>query len=196
MRKVAVEFAMSLDGFIADAYDGVHDLYHWLMGGVGDTPITLDGRVFMTSAVSAAHYRALLDSVGAFVTGRRDFDVSHAWGGKNPMNVPTFIVTHTVPQEWVKEGSPFTFVTEGVEKAIEQGKQAAGEKVLLVSGSKIVQQALRAGLVDEIYIDLVPILLGTGIRLFEHLGPQPIELECFSAVAAPTVTHLKFRIVK
>jgi dihydrofolate reductase len=196
MRKVAAEFAMSLDGFIADANDGVDALYHWLMGGGGDTPILLNGHEFMTAAVSAAHYRGLLDSLGAFVTGRRDFDLSHAWGGKNPMKVPTFIVTHTVPQNWAGPDSPFTFVTEGVEKAIEQAVQVAGEKALLVSGSKIVQQAIRAGLIDEIYIDLVPILLGTGIRLFEHLGPQPIELECFSVAAAPTVTHLKFRIVK
>jgi dihydrofolate reductase len=196
MGKVVAEFAMSLDGFIADANDGVQDLYRWLMSPNGDTPITLDGREFKTSSVSAAHYRDLLDSVGALVTGRRDFDVSRAWGGRSPFGVPTFIVTHTIPQAWAKPDAPFTFVPEGVEHAVELGKQAAGEKILLISGSKIAQQGIKAGLVDEIRIDLVPILLGTGIRLFDNVGSESIELDCFSAIQAPGVTHLKFRIVK
>jgi dihydrofolate reductase len=194
MGKNVVRFAVSLDGFIADAEDGVWSLFAWLLGG--DTPLEMSGRTFMTSQASAEDYRAFLGTVGALVTGRRDFDVSRAWGGTSPMGVPTFIVTHTVPQEWAGEDAPFTFVTDGVESAIAQARQAAGGKDVLVSGSKVVQQALRAGLIDELGLDLVPVLLGEGVRLFENLGAEPIELKQTKVVPASGVTHLTFRVVK
>src|SRR5512143_2802057 len=107
---------------------------------------------------------------GVLVTARRTFDVAHAWGGKHPMDVPVVVVTHNVPQEWVKPGSPFTFVTDGVESAIRKAKQIAGEKVVAVGAPSVVQQCLEAGLLDEIHIDLAPVLLFNGIRLFDHLG--------------------------
>jgi len=196
MGKVSAVFAMSLDGYIADAQDGVWPLFGWLTSG--DTPLEVPGvgRPFRTSPASAAHYRELLETFGAEVTGRRDFDVSRAWGGKHPMGVPAFIVTHSPPQEWVYDGSPFTFVTDGVASAVEQARQAAGSKNVIVNGSQIAQQCLRAGLLDEIQIELVPILLGAGVRLFDRLGTQPIELETTSVIDAPGVTHLKFRVVK
>jgi dihydrofolate reductase len=192
--KIIATFAMSLDGFIADAQDGVWSLFGWLTSG--DTPLQVPGvdRAFKTSAASAAHYQELLDTTGAEVTGRRDFDISRAWGGKHPFGIPAFIVTHSPPQEWVYEGSPFTFVTDGVESAVEQARKAAGDRNVIVNGSKIAQQCLNAGLIDEVQIDLAPILLGSGIRLFERAAP--IELETTSVVDAPGVTHLKFRVVK
>lgn len=196
MSKVLAVFAMTLDGFIADADDDVRLLFRWLSGGDTPLPIPSAGRVFMTSPASAAHYREFLETTGALVTGRRDFDVSRAWGGQNPLGVPAFIVTHNPPQEWAGEGSPFTFVTDGVESAVEQAKAVAGDKNVAISGSKIAQQALKAGLLEEIQIDLVPVLLGDGVRLFDSLGPDPIELECTGAVEAPGVTHLRFRVVK
>jgi dihydrofolate reductase len=133
---------------------------------------------------------------GAIVTGRRDFDVSKAWGGTSPLGVPIFIVTHTPPQEWTKDGSPFTFVTEGVERALEQAKQAAGDKNVSVGGTKIVQQCLKAGLIDEIRIDLVPLLLGAGIRLFDNPGSEPIALESLAVIEGTGVTHLRYRVIK
>ena len=123
------------------------------------------------------------------------FDIARAWGG-NPPHAPCFIVTHTVAQEWVKQGSPFTFVTDGVESAIHQAKQAAGDKNVAVATASITQQCLKAGLLDEIHIDLAPLLLGAGIRLFEHLGAELIELERIRLIEAPGVTHLGYRIVK
>lgn len=89
------------------------------------------------------------------------------------MGVPTFVVTHTVPQEWVYEESPLLFVTEGIQSAVEQAKAVAGEKDVAVGAASIVQQCLRAGLLDEMHVDLVPVLLGGGVRLFEHLGSTP-----------------------
>jgi dihydrofolate reductase len=194
MGKVIAEFAMSLDGFIADAQDGVWDLYKWLTDG--DVALPLHDRVFMTSQVSADHYREIMATTGAQVTGRRDFDISKAWGGQSPMNVPIFIVTHSPPQEWLDKESPFTFITEGVERAVEQARQIAGEKNVAVNGSKITQQCLQAGLLDEIWIDLVPILLSKGIPLFADVGIGPVELAISQVMDAPGVTHLRYRVVK
>jgi dihydrofolate reductase len=129
------------------------------------------------------------------VWGRRTFDIARAWGG-HPPGSPCFIVTHTVPQEWVEEGSPFTFVTDGVESAIRQARQAAGEKDVVVCTASILQQCLKAGLMDEIHIDVAPMLLGNGVRLFDHLGTVSIELEGIRAIKAPGITHLGFRVVK
>ena len=112
------------------------------------------------------------------------------------MDVPVFVVTHTVPQEWLYEGSPFTFVTDGLESALEQAKAVAGEKDVGVVGASLVQQCIRAGLLDEIHVDLVPVLLGDGVRLLDHLGAEPIELESTRVIEGAGVTHLTFRVVK
>lgn len=194
MGKVTAGLAMSLDGFIADADDGVRSLFRWLNDG--DTPLEIMGQKFMTSVVSAAHYREIMATTGASVTGRRDFDISRAWGGVYPMGIPVLIVTHHPPPEWTGPDSPFSFVTDGVESAIRQAQQAASGRDVLVTGSHIVRQALKAGLIDEFQIELVPLLLGTGIRLFEPLGIEPVELEIVSVLTAPTVTHFKYRVVR
>ena len=112
------------------------------------------------------------------------------------MDVPVFVVTHTIPQEWAYEGSPFTFVTDGLESAVEQAKAVAGGKDVGVLAANIVQQCIRAGLLDEIHVDLVPVLLGDGVRLFEHLGTEPIELESTRVIQGAGITHLTFRVVK
>ena len=111
------------------------------------------------------------------MTGRRTFDVANAWGGKDPYGIPSFIVSHTAPSEWVGEDSPFTFVTDGVASVIAQAKEAAGEKHVGVAAASIAQQCLKLGLLDGIQIHLVHVLLGEGIRLFDDLGAAPIELE-------------------
>lgn len=192
MGKAIVQLAMSLDGFIADAADGVWDLYGWLTNG--DTELQMGGMTFKTSATSAAYYKENTASVGAAVTGRRDFDISEAWGGKHPYNLPAFIVTHHPPEQWTGPDSPFTFVTDGVESAIAQAKAAAGGKHVSVNGSSVVQQGLAAGAIDELQIDLIPILLGSGVRLFNNLTSTPIELECTRVVPAPGVTHLTYKV--
>jgi dihydrofolate reductase len=196
MGKVTAQFTMSLDGFIAGPNDEVDHIFRWYSSGDTDFPVPGTDRVFKISRASAELLREEWDRIGAIVTGRRDFDVSGAWGGTPPLGVPCFIVTHRVPQEWVKDGSPFTFVTDGVESAIRQAQHAAGDKHVGVGGSTITQQCLKAGMLDEIQIDLAPILLGTGIRLFGDVGTEPIELERTGVVEGTGVTHLKFRVVK
>ena len=204
MGKVATGLSMSLDGFIAGPNDGPESplgdggerLFAWYSGG--DTEYRLPGTemVFMISSQSAQLLREAHTKMGAFVTGRRTFDISNGWGGNPPLGVPTFVVTHSVPQEWVYEGSPFTFVTDGLESAVEQARAVAGDKNVAVGAASIVQQCIRAGLLDEIHVDLVPVLLGDGIRLFDHLGTGPIELESTEVIEGAGVTHLTCRVVK
>jgi dihydrofolate reductase len=195
MGKVIAQFAMSLDCFIADAEDEVGRLYRWLSEGEISVEVANSGMVFKTSPASAEIFREVIENTGAIVTGRRDFDVSKAWGGKAPVGDHCFIVTHSVPPEWANSPN-FTFVTDGIENAVERAKKVSGEKNTSVSGSQITQQSLKLGLLEEIHIDLVPVLLGKGIRLFDHLDVQPIELEITRVIDAPGVTHLAYRIVK
>jgi dihydrofolate reductase len=129
------------------------------------------------------------------VAGRRTYDVSGGWGGQPPYLIPYFIVSHDVPSEMAGEDAPFTFVTEGVEAAVERAKAAAGDKKVSVAGADVPQQAIRAGLLDEIQIHLIPVLLSEGKRLFDYLGNQRIDLERIRVVEAPDgVTHLRFRV--
>ncbi len=205
MGKVRTGHSMSLDGCIAGPNDGPEApmgdggerLLAWYSGG--DTEYRLPGTemVFRVSPQTAELLRETRRTTGALVTGRRTFDLTHGWGGGHPLGVPVFVLTHTVPQEeWVYEGSPFTFVTDGLESALEQAKAVAGDKDVGVIGASIVQQCIRAGLLDEIHFDLVPVLLGEGVRLFDHLGTEPIELESTRVIEGAGVTHLTFRVVK
>lgn len=195
MGKVITNLSMSLDGFTARPNGDVQPLFQWYFSGDTAIPVQ-DGRMTLkVSPQSAEVLEEALRTSGAMVTGRRNFDGAGAWDGHPPF-APCFVVTHSVPQEWVKAGSPFIFVTDGVESAIAQAQAAAGDKNVAVATPSITQQCLKAGLLDEIHIDLAPVLLGAGIRLFDHLGDVPIELERTRVVAAPGVTHLAFRIVK
>ncbi len=204
MGKVVTELSVSLDGFVAGPNDspdlplgeGGAALFVWYSSGDVALPLPGTAMIMHVSPASADLLREEWAGIGAMVAGRRMFDIAGAWGGQPPVAGPCFILTHTPPQEWVKEGSPFTFVTDGVESAIRQARQAAGDRDISVSSASVMQQCLRAGLLDEIQIDLVPVLLGSGVRLFDHLGGGPIALERVRVVAAPDVTHLWFRIVR
>ena len=203
MGKVVFNMTVSLDGFVAGPNDGPDNglgnggdaLFTWYFSGDIEVPISDGNMALKVSPQSAEILKEAFASYGAGVWGRRTFDIAHAWGG-HPPGSPAFIVTHTVPQEWVYKGSPFTFVTDGVESAVRQAKQAAGEKNVVVCTASILQQCLNLGLMDEIHIDVAPLLLGDGVRLFDHLGAAPIELERTRVIEAPGVTHLQFRVVK
>ena len=203
MGKVTFNMTMSLDGFVAGPNDspekglgdGGEGLFNWYFSGDTDVYMSEGVPPLKVSKQSAELLKEAISTIGAGIWGRKTFDIAHAWGG-NPPGSPAFIVTHHVPQEWVKEGSPFIFVTEGVESAIRQAKKAAGDKDVMICTANILQQALKAGLVDEINIDVAPILIGGGVSLFDHLGTGPIELERTRVVEAPGVTHLQYRVVK
>ena len=147
MGKVMTNLTMSLDGFIAGPQDDVQQLFKWYSSGTTEFQVQGGRMVLKVSPQSAELIEDSLKTTGAMVAGRRMFDVAGAWDGHPPF-VPCFIVTHTVPQEWVKEGSPFTFVTDGVESAIAQAKAVAGDKNVAVATASITQQCIKAGLLD------------------------------------------------
>jgi dihydrofolate reductase len=203
MGKVVFNITISLDGFVAGRNDspenplgdGGNALFNWYSSGDTEVKISEGTPVLKVSKKSAKILKDSFKTYGAGVWGRRTFDIAGAWGG-HPPGEPCFIVTHHPPQEWIKEGSPFIFVTEGVESAIHQAKQAAGNKDVVLCTASILQQALRAGLVDEIHVDVAPLLLGAGVRLFDHFGETPVELENIRTVETGDVTHLGFRVIK
>jgi len=193
MAKVTVALTVSLDGYIAGPNDGSElplgeggaALFEWYF--TGDTPSRHYDR-FKLSKRSAEVFDAVIDACGAVVTGRRTYDIAGAWGGDGPVpGRPLFVLTHSVPAEVPETSVPYTFVTDGLESAIRQAKAVAG------AGSQAAQQCLRAGLLDEIWLTLVPLLPGGGVRLFDHIG-GPVRLEKISVVDAPGVTHLSYRV--
>lgn len=206
MGKVTSGLTMSLDGFIAGPNDGPEHplgeggmrLFDWYSSGDTDYVVPSGGMTFKVSSQAAELLREVFSEIGAIVTGRRTFDITNGWGGRHPIgeNIPIFVVTHSVPEGWDYEGTPFTFVTDGVESAVEQARATAGEKNVAVGAASIVQQCLRAGLLDEVHVDLVPVLLGEGVRMFDHLGKEHIELERTRVIEDPDVTHLTFRVVR
>jgi len=203
MEKVAFNMTMSLDGFVAGPNDspenglgdGGDGLFTWYFSGDTEVPISDGNMVLKVSKQSAELLNEAFSKYGAGVWGRRTFDIAHAWGG-HPPGSPAFIVTHNPPQEWVKEGSPFTFITDGVESAIRQAKEVAGDKDVVICTPSILQQALKAGLVDEIHVDVAPMLLGGGVSLFNHLGIGPLNLECMRVIQTEHVIHLSYRVLK
>jgi dihydrofolate reductase len=188
-----------LDGFIAGTNDDVQRLFAWMFMGDTDVKVSIGDEELdlKVSSESAERFEEPTRTMGAIVSGRRMFDVAGAWGGKHPMDVPVVVLTHNPPQEWVKKSdSPFTFVTDGVGSAVAKAKAIAGDKNVGVGGADVTRQCLKLGLLDEIGIDLVPVLLGSGVRLFEYLGIEPIELENMGVTTAPGVIHLRYRVVK
>jgi dihydrofolate reductase len=197
MGKVTTGFSMSLDGFIAGPNDDVQRVFAWMFSGQTEVKQSSGSEdlSLKTSEQSAEVFEQGAQAAGALVAGRHLFDVAGAWGGKHPLNVPVVVVTHRPAQEWIKPGSPFTFVTDGVESAVRKAQAIAGEKNVVVASANVLQQVVRLGLLEEIHIDLVPVLLGDGTRLFDHIG-GPIDLEITEVVQAPDVTHLTYRVKK
>jgi dihydrofolate reductase len=198
MGKVVVQASMSLDGFIAYPSGGVGPLFDWYGNGDVEVRGNDPDRVFTVSAASAEYLRTAWRNVGPGVIGRRLFDFTDGWGGVPPVGDAVFVVTHRVPTEWVDAhpDAPFTFVTEGLESAIAKAQAMAGDEVVSLTAGDLTGQALRAGLVDELRVDLVPVLLGTGVRYFgDFVGAEQL-LENPSIVEGDRVTHLHYRVRK
>jgi dihydrofolate reductase len=196
MTKVYTGASMSLDGYIAGpAETGFEHLFKWYGNGEVEVPTTHPEMTLRMTPASAAHFRNLIDMTGALVVGRKLFDSTNAWGGNHPMGRPVVVVTHSVPEGWPRDDAPFTFVTDGIERAVEQAKALAGDKVVGVNGGTIARQCLEAGLLDEIWVDLVPVLLGGGTPFFDQVQGAPVELEGpLSVVQGADVTHLRYRV--
>jgi dihydrofolate reductase len=195
MSKVYTGASMSVDGYIAGPNEsGFDQLFKWYGNGDVEVP-TADPELTMRSTqVSADHFRSVIDMTGAIVVGRKLFDFTSGWGGRHPMDKPVVVLTHNPPQDWPQD-TPFTFVTDGIESAIEQAKALAGDKVVALNGGTIASQALNAGLLDEVWVDLVPVLLGDGTPFFSDLTGAPAVLEGpVSVTEGVDVTHLRYRV--
>lgn len=200
MGKVMVSLSVSLDGFIAGPDDGQEHplgvggerLFAWMSGGPERN--RTDPRIAPPDA-SLPVVEAWSAECGAIVSGRRTFDIAGGWKDGHPIDVPIFVVTHEAPTagEWSPQ---VRFVTDGLERAIELAREAAGDRDVAVCAADPVQQLLRAGLLDEIEVSVVPCLLGAGVRLFDHLGPDPIVLEQTSVIPSTGVTHIRYRVVR
>ena len=197
MSKVIAIMSMSLDGFVADPNDRVADVFDWYFNS-GDVEIRTGGSgpmTFRVSEASAQHIRSLTSGLGAVLTGRRTFEVAQGWGGNHAWG-PAFVVTHNIPDGWPRSNSTVNFVTDGIESAVRQAKAAAAGKSVGVHGPDIIQQCLNAGLLDELSIDIAAILLGSGIRLFDHLANTPALLGNPTVIPGVGVTHLRYPVHK
>jgi dihydrofolate reductase len=196
MTKVIALMSMSLDGYVADANDGVKEVFDWYFSGDVEVP-TASGSSDMTFRVSppsAEHLRSLTAEIGAMLTGRRTFELADGWGGRHPWDIPAFVLTHQVPEGWPRPGSTVGFVTDGIESAVAKARSAADPRSVGVHGAQTIQQCLDAGLLDEIHIDLAAVLLGSGMSLFDHLANTPIVLGNPTVVAGVGVTHLRYPV--
>jgi dihydrofolate reductase len=197
MSKVVAIMSMSLDGYVADRNDGVAEVFDWYMhsGNVEFQTGGSDPMTFKVSAPSAKHLRALWFELGAVLTGRRTFDKAEGWGGNHAWG-PAFVLTHDIPAGWPRPNSTVHFVTDGIERAVKQAKAAAGGKAVGVHGADTIQQLLNVGLLDELSIDIAAVLLGSGVRLFDHLAGTPSVLGNPTVIAGVGVTHLRYAVRK
>lgn len=194
MSNVTSDISMSLDGFITDPNAGVGSPLE------GDDPGRLHDWMFDAKTDADAEVVAeLYASTGAILIGRRMFDAGfEPWGDPPPFGRPVFVLTHETRDPLpMQGGTTYSFVTDGIEAGLEQARAAAGGKnVSIWGGANVMRQYLRAGLLDEMEIHLIPVLLGDGIRLFQDLGPEQIELRRTRCLQTPGATHLRFEVVK
>ena len=198
MTKVLAGITTSVDGCVAGPDDGPEKglgeggerLHHWVFGG----PWTYDEEPRGEARGEDAAWLAdAFSRIGAVVAGRWTYEASGHWGGENPWKVPLFIVTHRPEEE--PEGAGFTFVS-GVQEAVDQARQAAGERdVHVMGGADVIRQSLEAGLVDELTIIVAPVILGGGKRLFEGFE-QTVELEHVGVRQSPFATFIEYRVVR
>lgn len=195
MGTVILDISMSLDGFIAGPKDddkpdreltALERLHDWMFAGKSSTE---------TDAYQVEKFKPM----GAGIVGRRMLDLGIGPWGENPtFHMPIFVLSHETRKPINRQGgTTYYFVTEGIQSALKQAEEAAdGKDIILLGGANSAQQYLKAGLLDEIHLHLVPVLLGEGIRLFENVGTEHIELEKISVIEDPGVTHFRFRVVK
>jgi dihydrofolate reductase len=194
MGRVVLHMSMSVDGFITGPDDGVDHglgvggerLHDWLRPGGVDPrshrPVDEPGATVFDEAMAT----------GAVITGRRTFDHAGGWAGDHHDGVPIFVLTHATPAEPAPGHA--RYVTDGIESCVAQARAAAGDRDILLHGAATAQECLRAGLLDEMELQLVPVLLGQGRRLFADLPPDHVELELVRALDGPGVQHLRYRV--
>lgn len=193
MGKVIIDITMSLDGFVTGTNDGMGN-------GLGDGGMILMDWVFdaRTEADNTFLVEEPMQTLGSCILGRRTFDIAEsAWGDNPPFYGKVFVLTHR-PHETITRGNAtFIFVTDGMDSALKQAREAAGEdKIVALMGANVSQQYLKAGLVDEMEIHIANVLMGGGRPLFANIGDEIIRLERIRVVPTPAVTHIRYRVVR
>ena len=194
MSKVVLYMSMSLDGFIAGPDDGPDHglgvngerLHAWLRAGGVDP-----GSYRPVDGPGATVFDEVM-ATGAVIVGRRTFEFAGGWAGDHHDGVPIFVLTHAAPEEPAPGAA--RYVTDGIASCVAQAKAAAGGRDILLHGAATAQACLRADLLDEMELQLIPVLLGQGRRLFEDLPPDHIELELLRSLDGPGVLHLRYRV--
>ncbi|OLZ58432.1 dihydrofolate reductase family protein [Amycolatopsis keratiniphila] len=191
MGKVVMYSSVSVDGFIADEDDRPGPLFDWLTSG--DVPLD-DSGVLKVSRTSYDHTRPYWDRIGVTIAGRRVFDLTDGWDGKPPSGIDhVIVVTHRPAPEGWDPDAPFHFV-DGVEAAVAKARELAGDRVVEVSAGDVGGQALAAGLVDEVRMDVVPVVFGSGRRFFGSVRAQHLLEDPDVAIRGDRVLHLTYRV--
>jgi dihydrofolate reductase len=197
MTKVLTQAAVSLDGYIAKPDGTIGMLFDWMQNGDVEVAAPAGDIVFHLTPASADHWRGFMSQLGALVVGRDLFDQVDGWNGRHTLDVPVVVVTHHVPTDWVQShpDAPFTFVTDGVEAAVAQATALAGGRAVFASAGTIASQCLTLGLLDEVYVDLVPVLMGEGTPFFggTAAGGTPLTGPT-TCIRGQDVTHLVFAV--
>ena len=199
MGKVVTSASVSLDGYIAGPEEsGFEHLFAWYDGGTTEFPSRHPDVQFNLSEEDHAYLTEFIDDVGVLVVGRHLFDMTNGWDGTHPLDRPVVVVTHNVPEEWVEAhaDAPFTFVTDGVAAALERAQKIAGGKDVVVNGGTMATQCLELGRLDEITLDIVPVILGGGVRYVDVAEAAPILLDGPTITQGSRVTHLHYVVRK
>ncbi|MFI1990893.1 dihydrofolate reductase family protein [Actinoplanes sp. NPDC020271] len=191
MGKVVLYASVSVDGFVADENDQPGPLFDWLTSG--DVALDDSGGLKVSPA-SYAYVRPYWDGIGVTIAGRHVFDLTDGWDGKPPSGIDhVVVVTHRPPPDGWDSGAPFHFV-DGVEAAVARARELAGDRIVEVAAGDVGGQVLAAGLVDEVRMDVVPVVFGAGKRFFGPVG-APHRLEDPDVVIqGDRVLHLTYRV--
>ena len=199
MGKVVSSAMMSLDGYVAKTDNTIGRLFDSLGNGEVEVPTATPDITFRMTSQTAAWWREWMGSIGAIVVGRTLFDFTDGWGGRHTMDAPVVVVTHEVPSDWVRAhpDAPFTFVTDGVAAAVDVAQRIAGDRVIAVAAGTIARQCLELGLLDEVAVDLVPVVMGGGKPYFGELGITDVMLgNPTTCIQGDRVTHLVFPVLR
>ncbi|GAB2842559.1 dihydrofolate reductase family protein [Lentzea nigeriaca] len=190
MGKVYTGASTSIDGYVSGPeFSGFDKLFRWLQAGDVAFTVPTGAMTVHLAPASAAYFSGLIQATGALVVGRKLDDFTDGWGGQHPMGVHTVVLTHRP----LEDNEHFTFCSDGIEKAIEIAQAKAGDKGVGLNSGEVARQAIDAGLVDEIFLDLVPVILGGGTPFFAP--GKGYELEGpVSVIESTSVTHLRYEV--
>ena len=193
MTKIYTGASVSLDGYISGPdFAGFEHLFKWYGNGDVEVTTTNPELTMRVTEGNKRHLDNIIGMTGALIVGRKLFDYTNGWGGRHTLGVHTVVVSHSVPEGWEREGEWFTFV-DSIEAAVEVASRHAGEKVVGANGGEIASQLLEKGLLDEVWLDLVPVILGGGTPFFSGVSTAVLEGP-ISVDEQLDVTHLRYRV--